>query len=48
MGSLDINAIGFVLVGLFVLTWLVAVVVYRFGRFETRWESGLAPSAADD
>jgi high-affinity nickel-transport protein len=28
---------GFLIVGLFVLTWLVALVVYRAGRVEERW-----------
>ena len=28
---------GFVIVGLFVLTWLVAVLVWRLGRIEERW-----------
>ncbi len=32
---------GFVIVGLFVVTWVVAVVVWRFGRIEERWESRL-------
>jgi nickel/cobalt transporter (NiCoT) family protein len=29
--------VGFVVAGLFALTWLVAVAVWRFGRIERRW-----------
>ena len=37
IGGLDLNVIGFVVVGLFVLTWLGALLVWRFGRIEQRW-----------
>ena len=37
MGSLDLEFVGFTIVGLFVLTWAVAVAVWRFGRIEQRW-----------
>ena len=33
----NINSAGFFIVGLFVLTWVVALVVWRFGKVETRW-----------
>ena len=33
----NINTAGFVIVGLFVVTWAVAVAVWRFGRIEERW-----------
>src|SRR5690348_13834280 len=32
-----IGQAGFVIVGLFVVTWVVALLVYRFGRVEERW-----------
>ncbi len=35
--GLDLNAVGFVVVGLFVVTWAIAVLVWRFGRIEERW-----------
>ncbi|WP_026910716.1 HoxN/HupN/NixA family nickel/cobalt transporter [Patulibacter minatonensis] len=41
--ALDLNAVGYVLVGLFVVTWLVAVAVWRFGRIEQRWNAKLRP-----
>ena len=37
VSGLDLNAVGFAIVGLFVLTWLAAVLIWRFGRIEQRW-----------
>jgi len=37
VSSLDLNIIGFVIVGMFVLTWVAALLVWRFGRIEERW-----------
>jgi high-affinity nickel-transport protein len=37
IGGLDLNAVGFAIVGLFVLTWAVAVLIWRFGRIEEKW-----------
>jgi len=37
VSGLDLNVIGFVIVGLFAATWLAAVLVWRFGRIEERW-----------
>jgi high-affinity nickel-transport protein len=42
VGSIDLGDVGFWIVGLFIVTWLVAVAVWRFGRVEQRWESSLA------
>ncbi len=42
--SFNINTAGFVIVGVFVVTWLVALAVWRFGRIEERW--GTAPARA--
>jgi high-affinity nickel-transport protein len=46
IGGLDLNYVGFVIVGLFVLTWLAALLVWRFGRIEEKWNAHLAPAAA--
>ncbi|WP_448640598.1 HoxN/HupN/NixA family nickel/cobalt transporter [Geodermatophilus sp. URMC 63] len=40
LASLDLEYVGFAIVGLFVLTWAVAVAVWRFGRIEQRWSAG--------
>jgi high-affinity nickel-transport protein len=42
IGTLDLNYVGYAIVGLFVLTWVVALAVWRFGRIEEKWSSGLA------
>ena len=35
--SLDLEYVGFAVVGLFVVTWALALAVWRFGRIEERW-----------
>lgn len=37
IGGLDLNAIGYVVVGMFVVTWAVALLVWRYGRIEEKW-----------
>ena len=37
VAGLDLNAVGFLIVGLFAVTWLAAVLIWRFGRIEQRW-----------
>ena len=44
IGGLDLGYVGFVIVGLFVVTWLVAIAVWRFGRVEERWSADLRPA----
>jgi nickel/cobalt transporter (NiCoT) family protein len=48
MTGFDINTAGFVIVGLFVLTWAVALAVWRWGRIESKWERGLVPESRAD
>lgn len=38
---IDINALGFVIVGMFVATWVIALTVWRVGRIEERWSAHL-------
>jgi high-affinity nickel-transport protein len=45
MGNFDINKAGFVIVGIFVVTWIVALAVWRFGRIEQRWDNRQALAA---
>jgi nickel/cobalt transporter (NiCoT) family protein len=42
--NIDINLLGFVIVGMFVATWAIAVSVWRFGRIEERWSAHLKES----
>jgi high-affinity nickel-transport protein len=37
LAGVDLNLIGYVVVGLFVVTWAVAAAVWRFGHIEERW-----------
>ena len=46
MGSFDINEAGFVIVGVFVLTWAVALAIWHFGKIEQKWDT--AKAAAPD
>jgi high-affinity nickel-transport protein len=42
MQNADINTLGFVIVGLFVATWTIAWLIWRFARIEEKWSTGLA------
>jgi high-affinity nickel-transport protein len=39
--NIDINFVGFLIVGMFVATWAIALCVWRFGRIEERWNASL-------
>jgi high-affinity nickel-transport protein len=39
--NIDINLLGFVIVGMFVATWAIAVSVWRFGHIQERWSAAL-------
>jgi high-affinity nickel-transport protein len=39
LGGLNLNTLGFVVVGMFVVTWAVALLVWRWGRIEEKWSS---------
>ncbi len=41
VSNLDLNLVGYALVALFVVTWAVALAVWRFGRIEEKWSAGL-------
>jgi len=45
MASFDINKAGFVIVGVFVLTWAVALSLWHFGHIEQKWETPRAVTA---
>jgi high-affinity nickel-transport protein len=44
MQNANINSLGFVIVGLFVVTWAVALAVWRFCRIEEKWSAGIRRS----
>ncbi|MGA2210376.1 MAG: HoxN/HupN/NixA family nickel/cobalt transporter [Acidimicrobiales bacterium] len=43
MANFDINKAGFLIAGLFVVVWVVAVAYWRLGRVEARWVGAPAP-----
>ena len=45
--SFNINTAGFIIVGLFVVTWVVALAIWRFGRIEERWDTAAAIAQAE-
>jgi high-affinity nickel-transport protein len=44
--NFNINTAGFIIVGMFVGTWVAAFAIWRFARIEERWSAGLQLSAA--
>jgi high-affinity nickel-transport protein len=46
MQGFNINKAGFVVVGVFVVTWAVALSIWRFGRIEQRWDASAAASGS--
>ncbi len=47
MEGFNINKAGFVIVGVFVLTWVIALAVWHFGGIEEKWDKGLRTSTPD-
>jgi high-affinity nickel-transport protein len=37
LAGVDLNLVGYAIVGLFVVTWVIAIAVWRFGHIEERW-----------
>jgi nickel/cobalt transporter (NiCoT) family protein len=48
LGHFDINKAGFVIVGIFVLTWAVALSAWHFGHIEQKWDNSAAEASAGD
>ncbi len=46
ISSLNLNIVGYAIVGVFVVTWLVALAVWRLCRIEEKWTAGLLAGAA--
>jgi high-affinity nickel-transport protein len=38
MANFNINRAGFIIVGMFVVTWVAALAIWRFGHIEARWD----------
>ncbi len=48
MAGFDVNKAGFVIVGMFVLTWAVALAIWHFGKIEQKWELAAAQPDAGE
>lgn len=47
LAAIDLNTIGFAIVGLFVITWLVALAIWHFGNIEERWTAPIKRASID-
>jgi high-affinity nickel-transport protein len=47
MYRFNINTAGFVIVGMFIATWAVAMLVWRYGHIEERWSARLQTAGTD-
>jgi len=47
LGSFNINTAGFVIVGVFVVTWAVALAIWHFGRIEQKWDRPAEAAVSD-
>ncbi|MGW3121463.1 HoxN/HupN/NixA family nickel/cobalt transporter [Streptomyces sp. NPDC001107] len=45
IAGLDLNIVGFAIVGVFFATWIVALLVWKLGRIEEKWTAGLSRPA---
>ena len=48
VGKFNLNEAGFVIVGLFVVTWVVALAYWRLARVEEKWSAALTQEPADE
>jgi high-affinity nickel-transport protein len=39
--NFNINTAGFIIVGMFIITWTIALAVWRFARIEEKWTAGM-------
>ncbi|MGI8613883.1 MAG: HoxN/HupN/NixA family nickel/cobalt transporter [Nocardioidaceae bacterium] len=44
--GLDLNYVGYGIVVMFVLTWVIALAIWKYGRIEEKWTAGLRGTAA--
>ncbi len=48
MRDFNLNVAGFLIVGLFIVTWIAALVIWRYGRIEERWGASLQQPATTE
>jgi len=42
MANFNLNTAGFAIVGIFAITWAIALAVWRFGQIERKWDAAMA------
>lgn len=42
IANIDLDYVGYIIVALFVISWLLAISIWRFGRIEERWSTNLS------
>jgi nickel/cobalt transporter (NiCoT) family protein len=47
MTSFNINTAGFIIVGIFVVTWIAALAIWRYGHIEARWDIAAVRARAE-
>jgi nickel/cobalt transporter (NiCoT) family protein len=47
MENFNINTAGFIIVGMFIATWLGALGIWRYGHVEEKWSARLKPAGAE-
>ncbi|MGW0042000.1 HoxN/HupN/NixA family nickel/cobalt transporter [Rhodococcus sp. NPDC003348] len=48
LAGLNLNLLGYLVVALFVVTWVAALAIWRYGHIEERWTARLATAPAED
>jgi high-affinity nickel-transport protein len=46
LAGFNINKAGFVIAGVFVITWLAALAIWRFGQIEEKWDAAMIKGTA--
>jgi len=47
MYNFNINTAGFIIVGMFIVTWTAAILIWRYAHIEQRWTARLQAASAD-
>ena len=42
IATIELNQIGFYIVGSFIVTWIISVLVWKYGRYEEKYSSGIS------
>ena len=48
MANFNINVAGFVIVGMFIITWVTALLIWKYGHIEEKWTSRLSHQTAPE